>query len=83
MLVKGEWEGSSSRWVCGGTAQACTLVKRSGWSCGCSMQRPWEKSVPCIRKQVVWSIVRKMLSAETELRKEAKKREKRLVRSIG
>lgn len=47
------------------------------------MQRPWEKSVPCIRKQVVWSIVRKMLSAETELRKEAKKREKRLVRSIG
>lgn len=83
MLVKGKWEGSSSRWVRGGTAQACTLVKCSSWSCGCSMRRPWEKSVPCIRKQVAWSIVRKMLSAETELRKEAKKREKRLVRSIG
>lgn len=80
MLVKDKWVGSSTGWVRGDTARVWTLVERSGWSCGCSRQRPWEKSVPCIRKQVVWSILRKMLTAETELRKEAKKREKRWVR---
>lgn len=59
----------------GDAARAWTLVQGGGSSGGWCRKGPWEKSVPCIRKQVV----RNMQIAETKLRKKARKRERRLV----
>ena len=60
----------------GDAAQAWTSVQRGSGSGGWCRKGPWEKSVPCIGKDVV----RNMQTAETQLRKKARKRERRLVR---
>lgn len=71
VLVKDRRVGGSIKQGHGDAGQAWTSMQRGGWH----RKGRWEKSMPCIRK---W-IVRNMQTAETKLRKKAKKTEKRLV----